>query len=595
MQKSPQKNITFVTAYLNIYETPFQNKDSEWRFRQFRKIAETGIPISIICSPDSSKEIQQLADIYENIKVIQYMNLSDTWIYSACKEVEDRIGEQLRLPNNRNLEKDTREYILLMNAKTEFMKMAIEKNVWRTTHFAWIDFNIFHIFKGEQEECKAAKILQDLSYRTFAPDCLTISGCWEWGKEHIKDIYLIDGICWRFCGGFFLGSAKRVLEFHDYVTTYLPRYLEKERILVWEVNFWAYLELHYDFSVLCYPGDHNLSILDFNASSCCVKLSALPSCRHIRYDYPDCGNYIPTSTAHIFFKGKHIINTRFVNYWLHPNGQYLIKDRQKYLRTRNFYSELDPGSLVPLNFKEIIDNNANLSCQGGSIYGLEDIRLYDYFGELRFIATSINYSGVGHNRMIYGKYDIEMGEVADCSVIVPPGSNRWTEKNWIPIIKGATSSIASLPLTGSPGEEYFIYKWMPFEAGKLEDVFNEESQTMEKQLNITIQWEHQTPMFSKVRGSTPFIATDDGLVGVVHFSYEDSPRQYYHMLVLLDRTTLLPLKYSEYLYFNQISIEFCIGFAILENKYHFWVSNFDRDPELIIIDVPEIPMMFSFS
>jgi len=62
----------------------------------------------------------------------------------------------------------------------------------------------------------------------------------------------------------------------------------------------------------------------------------------------------------------------------------------------------------------------------------------------------------------------------------------------------------------------------------------------------------------------------------------------------LDKDTLKPLKYSEIFCFQHLGIEFCIGFMIRENKYHFWLSNFDRDPELMKIDVPEIPLKFSF-
>jgi IMP cyclohydrolase len=119
--------ITFVTAYMNIYTTPFQNKDAEWRFRHFRKIAETGIQLSVICSPDCSQAIETFALEFPNIKIIKYMNLCDTWTHSVCSEVENKIGEPLQLPNSRNIEKDTREYILLMNAKTEFLKIAIEE------------------------------------------------------------------------------------------------------------------------------------------------------------------------------------------------------------------------------------------------------------------------------------------------------------------------------------------------------------------------------------------------------------------------------------------------------------------------------------
>jgi hypothetical protein len=115
-----------------------------------------------------------------------------------------------------------------------------------------------------------------------------------------------------------------------------------------------------------------------------------------------------------------------------------------------------------------------------------------------------------------------------------------------------------------------------------------------KQLIIHKTWHHNTPLFSNIRGSTPLIECEEGVIGVVHFSYEGGPRNYFHMLVLLEKNTLMPLKYSEFFVFNNMSVEFCIGFTIRDNKYLFLISNFDRDPELVIVDRSEIPLLFDF-
>ena len=198
------------------------------------------------------------------------------------------------------------------------------------------------------------------------------------------------------------------------------------------------------------------------------------------------------------------------------------------------------------------------------------------------MATSVNYSGVGKSRIVIGKYNIpwsdeQRGEYSDCRVLVPPEGNDWYEKNWIPI---------QLTGTESPTDEYFIYKWFPFEIGMIRPENN--------QLEIMKRWEHHTPMFAHVRGSSIFMECEDGLLGVVHFSYEGHPRNYYHMLVLLDKVTGLPLKYSEYFYFNNITIEFCIGFMVRDAVYRFWISNFDRDPEMISVDANELPLLYTF-
>ena len=77
---------------------------------------------------------------------------------------------------------------------------------------------------------------------------------------------------------------------------------------------------------------------------------------------------------------------------------------------------------------------------------------------------------------------------------------------------------------------------------------------------------------------------DQGLLGVIHFSEECKPRHYYHMLVLLDPKTFLPLLYSRPFYFSKYpGIEFCLGFSEKDDNYLFWVSVMDRDPRLVII------------
>jgi hypothetical protein len=130
------------------------------------------------------------------------------------------------------------------------------------------------------------------------------------------------------------------------------------------------------------------------------------------------------------------------------------------------------------------------------------------------------------------------------------------EKNWIPIVNGL-----------------FIYNWCPLEIGKIVDD------------HLEIMTQTAMPAFFKrVRGSTTFRPTESGLLGVVHFSEECKPRHYYHILILLDTNTYLPVVYSRPFYFSKHpGIEFCLGFSEKEDNYLFWISVMDRDPRLIAI------------
>ena len=558
---------TFVTAFMTIYETPYQNKDIHWRFKHFIKLCETGISLAVFCSRDCEDYFRtEILTKYSNVVLIEALDLSETWTYQTYKKVANE--EIIELPNTRCVEKDTIEYLLLMNTKTEYVSRAIKINPFNSTHFAWVDFNIFHIFSGR--EPYASYLIKTMSKRRMAKRYLTLPGCW--GKEHVHNYSLSNDICWRFCGGFFIGSIDRMLDFHQEYIKHFENFLRERRKLVWEVNFWAYLELHHGLSIVWYNGDHNDSILKFDVEYMSTNLSMLPSFTSEKYEYLDWGDYIPTSTAYICHKGEHIINTRLVNYWLHPNGAYLIKDPNSYIRTRNMFSKLIDN--VVDGYDEMLESG--LKCNGGHIYGLEDIRLYNRVqGDIGFIATSINYSDTGRNRMVRGIYDIESNQLSDTMVLIPPDPNSWCEKNWIPLVKN--------------GIEYFIYKWFPFEIGILR-----KTDDGREQLAIVISWTHTTPMFSSVRGSSPFIETEEGFLGLVHFSYEGWPRRYFHQLVLLDKNTLLPLKYSDSFVFNKVSVEFCIGFSVESERYRFWISNFDRDPEVITVTKVDLPLLFDF-
>ena len=139
---------TFVTAFMTIYDRPYQNKDMNWRFTHFRKLCDTGIPIAAFCSRDCEEYFRtEILTKYENVRLISAMDLTETWTYQTYKKVNDET--EVELPNTRTVEKDTAEYLILMNAKTEYVTKAIEVNPFQSTHFAWIDFRIFYILKAQ--------------------------------------------------------------------------------------------------------------------------------------------------------------------------------------------------------------------------------------------------------------------------------------------------------------------------------------------------------------------------------------------------------------------------------------------------------------
>jgi hypothetical protein len=563
-----KNRVTFVTAYLNIYKdaVPLE-RHNEWRLRHFRVLAESGIQLCIILSPDCEDAIQEMAKEFPNIYILKTIDIQDTWVANLCRQYKNEFNGQYTLPSVRSIQKDTEEYIILQNSKMEFMNSALEKNPFGSSHFAWIDFSIAYMFQDIKKSQAQLRIISE--YAVEKPGFL-IPGCW--GKWDIgRHDHHMEHIHWRFCGCFFLADKDTMSSFCRTYCRFFPIFLQEQKKLLWEVNVWAWLEHVSEWAPIWYDADHNDRCIQI-PDEFIVKPLAIES--SIVYPYPTVEHFHPSSAAYVQFKGKHILNTRYVNYLICDGGGYHYSDGSGIIQNKNFVSILD-GDMAPLDYREMDAGTVDLhrTIFNPSSFGLEDIRLYVFQDRLRLIATNIDFSPNGRGRMIVGDYCSKTATYSNAVLIEPPNPDSWFEKNWIPIENRHDT-----------GSEYFIYKWHPFEIGKLV------KEDRGHRLEIVSSHEIHFPWFQKIRGSTCFQELDEGYLGLVHFSEEGPPRKYSHMMILLDKTTLLPIRASRPFCFYSHSVEFCIGFykhfhCFSENPlgdlYWFWISRMDRDPLLI--------------
>lgn len=591
-----KSSVTFVSAYYTLQSTPYFNTHpDEWDPTPIFELARTGVQLCLYIGPTCAFEIafKELEKECPNFRLMPYRFFyKDTWIYRTLEEWKGE--DPIPLPKSRNLEKDTLEYLIYMHSRHEIIEDAISENPWDSTHFAWIDFNSPKLFSKKKESFSK---LCEIARYPFPADTMYFAGCWsKLDSETVKNI--ANFIHWRFCGAFFLGDVKSLSDFAELYRTKFPEFLKEYEVFPWEVNFWAWMEFNGSWKPTWYRGDHNDQMLNiFSGVSADTYAVPLPEdaivCKR-EYVYPDINTFLPGSASYIEHEGKQYLNTRMVNYWMYPNGYYRFHTPDFVIENRNLFSELDSDTLSPVDYREM--EESSLYQPDGTLLkaperekrtfsvGLEDIRLFcgkkgeDDKRPIRFLATNVEYSPVSKNRMILGTYDSQSGTYRDCIVVVPPDPNSWCEKNWIPILSNWNGG----------EEELFIYKWSPMEIGRVNPVTN--------QLQIVIRHEISHWLFSRLRGSTTFVECPDAflpeelrgsgafLVGLVHFSEEHSPRHYYHLLVLLEKETLRPIRYSKVFYFEKLSIEFCIGMTIKETRYVFWISRFDRDPICIEVN-----------
>jgi hypothetical protein len=220
----------FVTALFDICETR-ADRGLEMRVSLFQKLADTGIRLHVFVD-------NTYGELLKNARLNGVVESIDFTTLETYKRAPPGI------PDYRNDVKDTRAFMLLMNAKLEFVKRCMDKT--NSSHYAWIDASVFHVLSEGMSHH-----LQTLEKRTYPLKCLYFPGCTGPG------VVTWDHINWRFCGGFFLGDRASLNALYEAYIRAFPN-LPK---LCWEVNVWAYLETIENHKFDWFVGNHDDSLL----------------------------------------------------------------------------------------------------------------------------------------------------------------------------------------------------------------------------------------------------------------------------------------------------------------------------------------------
>jgi hypothetical protein len=245
---------TFVTAYLKVYNEEYDvSRTFENRLKYFMLLLGLDINICIFIEPELKEKFNELETRYKNLKVIDCMKIEDLEFYKIGQE----NPEFCNLPKNKNQVKDTENYMFLMLSKLEFLKKTININPYNSDYFCWFDFSLPYIFKDMTNTLSKIK---NISTTKFKDNFIYIPGCWNF---KVNDIYyLTNNIVWRFCGGFLIGDKTSLTHFYVTSRDSFSSFLIKTNSLVWEVNYWAWLESIGLIEPIWYLADHNDSIVD---------------------------------------------------------------------------------------------------------------------------------------------------------------------------------------------------------------------------------------------------------------------------------------------------------------------------------------------
>jgi tetratricopeptide (TPR) repeat protein len=236
---------TFVTALIDLNESRPEKKDIVSYLKYFENLANTNLPFHVFISSSFEKEFKDKFGSYKNI-YYEIINLEDLEVYKELSDVEFERPSVI-VENT----KQTTNYNKMNNSKIEFVKRAIDKDIYNINQYAWIDFGIDYVIKNKQT-------YKNLINTELSSKGIVIPTIWNRCKQRANDFNHIN---WRFCGGFFIGDKDSLIDFYNLYRKEFKKLISDKKVLPCEASIWSYFEEFFDWKVKDYTSDHNDTML----------------------------------------------------------------------------------------------------------------------------------------------------------------------------------------------------------------------------------------------------------------------------------------------------------------------------------------------
>lgn len=261
-------------------------------------------------------------------------------------------------------------------------------------------------------------------------------------------------------------------------------------------------------------------------------------------------NFVSSSPCIIPHKDGYMMNIRYVNYNIKPDGSYAFKLDDGKIRTLNKVVYLNKEFKITQEhwFDKVHDPNLRYQ-------GVEDVKLFQHKNNLYFSGTVENKNKIGIG---YGKCDFDKDMLEPINLESP--QDRFCEKNWV-------------FFTNSDGEMKVIYEWFPLTIG---DIDNNQLKNLKKDDNIP-------EFFKELRGSTNGFKIGDEIWFLCHMVHHSAPRNYYHIIVILNSKTLKVKKFSTLFKLDEEPIEYCLGMIVEPRQIIFSYSTMDRTTKIATV------------
>ena len=241
-------NMTIVTAFIgNINKR--EDRKIEHYLEYGNQLLKVNLPKIVFIDKDTYNEyFLEKIGYYPLTKFIP-IEKEDMYLYKY-KEMANKFDIVTG-----DTKKDTIEFVFVQCMKTEWVKQAIEMNIYNTDQFAWVDFGIFHFIKDSKALNEGLKQMSSKNYDKVRIPC---------GKPpdfpyYTRNVY--HQIIWMFIGSLFGGGRPALLHFAKKMKEKCIEILEEKQHLMWEINVW-YLLFFENVNVFDrYMSDHSPKIL----------------------------------------------------------------------------------------------------------------------------------------------------------------------------------------------------------------------------------------------------------------------------------------------------------------------------------------------
>jgi len=263
-------------------------------------------------------------------------------------------------------------------------------------------------------------------------------------------------------------------------------------------------------------------------------------------------DFVSSSPCIIPCADGYLINIRYVNYTIRPDGSYAFKHNDGKITTLNLLQWLNRDFRVQKS--HWIDKVQDESLR---YQGVEDVKIFAHLDQILFCGTVQNPSN-GNVAVGHGVLDVRSECLTSTAWSSPNG--RACEKNWC-------------YFHNADGDLRMIYDWSPL---TIADPSGDSLAIVTRDSNVP-------QIFKDLRGSSNGCLIDNEIWFLTHLVQYSTPRHYYHMIVVLDAKTLRVKRHSILFRFHGDCIEYALGFLVEVSRVVFSFSKMDRTSAVLTL------------